>query len=80
MLTTGEKTCGVSHVVRCGQEIWLVAVRVVIDVIDTLGLVGFQLEVWRGRAQIPDLDSPVQTRRGECVGVFRVDGQRHDII
>lgn len=54
--------------------------RVVVDMVDTLGLVGFKLEVWCGGTQAPDLDRPVQAGRGEGVGVFRVDGEGHDIV
>ena len=54
--------------------------RVVVDVIDPLGLVGLELEVGRGGTQAPDLDCPVQARRSEGVGVLRVDRKRHDVV
>lgn len=67
-------------VVRSGKEVWLVGVRVVIDVVDTLGLVGLEGEVGGGRSKTPDLDSSVKTGRSKGVCVLRVDGQAHDIV
>ena len=54
--------------------------RVVVDVVDTLGLVRLKLEVWCGRTQAPDLDCPIQTCRSEGIGVFGVDGEGHDVV
>lgn len=54
--------------------------RVIIDVVDTLGLVSFQGEVGVGRAKVPDLDRPVQTRRSKSVGILGVDGHAHHVV
>jgi hypothetical protein len=77
--------CGIipdldGSVVRGGKEVGLVGVRVVIDVVDTLGLVGLEGEVGSGRSKTPNLDSSVKTGRSKGVCVLRVDGQAHDIV
>lgn len=85
-----------SYVVGCCKKVGLVAVGVVVDMVDALRLVGLQLEVWRRRAQAPDLDwdgseevktsrahiltCPIQTRRSEGVGVLGVDCKGHHVV
>lgn len=67
-------------VVRCCEEVWFVGAGVVIDVVDTLGLVGLQGKVGMRGAEVPDLHSAIQTSRGKRVGVLRVDGHAHHIV
>ena len=54
--------------------------RVVVDMVDTLCLVGFQGEVGSGRTQAPNLDSTIQACRGKSIRVLGVDGNAHDIV
>ena len=67
-------------VVRSGEEVGLIGGRVVIDVVDTLCLVGLQSEVGVGGAKVPDLDGSVQTSRCKSVGILRVNRHAHDIV
>jgi hypothetical protein len=69
-----------SSVVRCGEEIGLVGVRVVIDVVNTLGLMCLEGEVRSRRSKAPDLDSSIKTSRSKGVCILGVDGQTHDIV
>ncbi len=77
--------CGVipdldGPVVRGCQKIWLVGMGIVVDVVDTLGLVGLESEVGMGGSEVPDLDGPVQACGGKGIGVLGVDGQTHDVV
>ena len=67
-------------VVRGSEQIWLVCLRVVVDVIDPFGLMCFQRVIGVSRAKAPYLDSPIQASRSEGVGVFRIDGHAHHIV
>lgn len=67
-------------VVGGGEEVWLVGLRVVIDVVDTLRFVGLEGEVGMGGAEVPDLDSAIQTCGGESVGILGVNGHSHNIV
>lgn len=69
-----------SLVIRGGKEVWLVRARVVINVVDTFRLVGLQCEIGVRGAEVPNLHGPIQTGRGESVGVLRVDGHTHHIV
>lgn len=69
-----------STVVRCSQQVGLVGVWVVINMVDTLGIVRFESEVGVWRAQAPDLDGAIQTSGGKGVGILGVDGQAHDVV
>jgi hypothetical protein len=42
--------------------------------------VGLQCEIGVRRAEVPDLDGPIQAGRGESVGILRVDGHTHHIV
>ena len=67
-------------VVGGGQDIRLVGVGVVIDMVDTLGLMRFKGEVGSSRTKAPDLDGAVETCRGEGIRILGVDGKTHDIM
>lgn len=67
-------------VIGGGEDVGLVGVRIVIDVVDTFRLVRFECEVRCRRAKIPDLHGAIETRRGEGVGILRVDCETHDIV
>lgn len=67
-------------VIGGGKEVGLVGVRVVVDVVDALGLVRLESEVGGRRSETPDLDGAIQRGRGKGVGVLGVDGQAHDIV
>ena len=54
--------------------------RVVVDMIDTLGLVCFKRKVRCSTPQIPDLDRAIQTRRSKSVCVLGIDRKPHDIM
>ena len=61
------------------DQVRLVRAGVELDVVDAL-VVRLHREVGHRRAERPDLDRAVQTRGGERVGVFGVDGDVHDIM
>lgn len=52
---------------------------VVVDVIDAL-VVSIESKVCGGGGERPDFDSAIETRGSEGVGVFRIDGKRHDVM
>ena len=66
-------------VVAGRDEVRLVRAGVELDVVDALA-VRLHREVGHRRAERPDLDRAVQTRGGERVCVFEVDGDVHDIM
>lgn len=66
-------------IVASGNEIGLVAAVVVVDVIDSL-IVGIESEIGGGGGEGPDFDGPIEARGGECVGIFGVDGEGHDVV
>jgi hypothetical protein len=76
--------CIVPHlhgpVIRGGEDVRFVGVRIVVDVVHALGLVGLKGEVRRWGTKTPDLDGPIETGRCEGVGVLGVDGQTHDVV
>lgn len=67
-------------IVGSGEKVRLISLGVIIDMVHTLRLVGFEGEVGMGRAEVPDLDGPVQTSRGESVGILRVNRHAHHIV
>lgn len=67
-------------IIRGCEQIWLVRLGVVINMIHPFGLMGLQGVICMAGAEAPDLDRPIQTCRGEGVGVFRIDRQAHDIV
>ena len=69
-----------SSIVGSCEEIWLVGLRVVINVVHTFGLVCFEGKSCCRRTQTPYLDSPVQTCRGERVGVLGIYRKTHYIV
>lgn len=80
-----ETFCGIvpdldGAVVRGGQNVGFVRLRVVIDVIDTLCLVCFEGDICGRRAETPYLDSAIETCRSKGIGVFWIDGETHDIV
>jgi hypothetical protein len=66
-------------VVGARDEVRLVAGERVLDGVDAL-LVALEREVRIGRIEAPDLDSAVERRRGERVGVLGVDSDLHDVV
>ena len=48
--------------------------------IDPFSLVSLEGVVWVPRAKTPYLDCPVETRRGKCVCIFRINSESHDIV
>jgi hypothetical protein len=52
---------------------------IVVDVVDAL-LVSLEAEIGDGTAERPDLDGVVETGGSEGLGVFRVDGESHDVV
>lgn len=67
-------------IIGSGQEIWLVRLRVVFDMVDSLRLMRLESEVGRGTPQTPDFDGAIQTGGSKSVCVLGVDGQTHDIV
>ena len=66
-------------VITRGNEIGFIGSVVVVDVIDAL-VVGFEGVICGGGGKGPDFDGAVETGRGECVGVFGVYGEGHDVV
>lgn len=69
-----------SPIVRSRENVWLVGLRVVVHVVHALGLMCLECEVGCSRSKVPNLDRPVQTCRGECVGVLWIDRKSHNIV
>ena len=67
-------------VIGGGEDVWLISLWVVVDMVNTFRFVGFECEVGMGRAEVPDLHGPVQTRGGESVGILWVDRHAHNIV
>lgn len=67
-------------VIRCRKKVWLIRLGIVIDMVDTLGFMGFQGEVGVRRAKAPDLHGTVQTSGSEGVRILGVDSQPHHIV
>ena len=66
-------------VIRARDEVGPVPARAVGHRVDALG-VALQREVGDGRPQRPDFHGAVQGGGRKGVGVFRVDGQGHDVV
>lgn len=80
-----QRLCGVipdldGSVIGRRQQVWLVGVGIVVDVVNTLGLVSLEGKVGVGGAQIPNLDGSVQACRGKSVGILGVNGEAHDVM
>ena len=67
-------------VVRGGEQVRLVALRVVVDVIHTLRLMRLEREIRRPGPQVPYLNRPIQTRTRKSIRILRIDRQPHDIM
>lgn len=50
-----------SSVVRCGKQIRLIGLRVVVDEVDALGFMRLESKVRRRATERPDLDGSVET-------------------
>ena len=61
-------------VVGTGNEIGFFSPRIIFETVDSLR-VPFEREVWLGRAQLPNLNEPIQ--RGRCEGVVVFWIERH---
>lgn len=62
------------------KEIWLVRLGVVVNEVNTLGLVRLERKVGSRAAEGPYLDGTVETRGGECVGVFGIYRDAHNVV
>lgn len=62
------------------EKVWFIGLRVVVDMIYTLGLVGFEGRVGVWGAQTPDLNGSIQTSGCECVCILGVDRQAHYVV
>jgi hypothetical protein len=58
--------------VTARDEVRLVSTMVVVDTIDALLMGIFERKVWSRRSKGPNLDSVIETGRGEDLRVFRV--------
>lgn len=67
-------------IIRGGEEVRFIGLRVVIDVVYSLRFVSFQCEVGMRGAKAPDLDGPVQTCGCKSVGILGIDRQAHYIV
>src|SRR5207253_10209834 len=81
-----ERFCGIvpnfdCSVIRGGQDVWLIGCRIVVDMVDTFRLMGFQCEISVSTAaQTPDLNGSIQACTCKGVGIFWIDCQTYDIV
>lgn len=68
--------CQCLLVIGTRNQVGFVTAVVIVNKVDAL-LVPLEGEVGHVRAERPNLDDTIETSRGECVGVFRVEGQVH---
>lgn len=67
-------------VIGRGKEVRFVGMRIVIDVVYTLGLMRLEGEVRSRGTEAPDLDCSIQTCGSKGIRILGVDGEAHDIV
>lgn len=67
-------------VVRGGEDVRLVGMRIVIDVVNAFRIVGLESEVGSGRSKTPNFDSTVKASRSKGVGILGINSKTHDIM